>query len=395
VNIPKGAHIIDVGGKFLVPGLIDGFATVNNQAYANAFLYMGVTTLVGLENDNRRGDIFYGANPSPTIMKLGDYFGCQYKRIADTTSGQPNTFRISYINDYSPDKTIKVIDSLASTGVKVLLIHYGAKPEQLPLVVAQARKHGMATIGELGRATYRQALEAGVQSFVHTSRYTVDILPEASRELHTYTPFGRGGQAYYEYINKHPNLSADEELLKLANLFSSANVGLMPTASMVVYPYMEFAHNPWQQRVAAIIDEKDVEFEPLDKTTGKHKNPPPSREQAAKSLWQIDKLLASNRAKYLTGSGCDAFGTLPGISLHTELTMLSSFGLTNREVIAAATGNFALLWGWTHLGKIAAGREADIVVLDANPIESLENLKRIHLLFLDGLLIERKKLLPP
>jgi imidazolonepropionase-like amidohydrolase len=97
----------------------------------------------------------------------------------------------------------------------------------------------------------------------------------------------------------------------------------------------------------------------------------------------------------LTGSGTDAFGTLPGISLHTELAMLSSFGLTNRQVIAAATGNFALLWGWTHLGKIAPGREADILVLEANPLDSLENLKRIHMLWLDGQLIQPEKLLKP
>jgi imidazolonepropionase-like amidohydrolase len=64
-------------------------------------------------------------------------------------------------------------------------------------------------------------------------------------------------------------------------------------------------------------------------------------------------------------------------------------------VIAAATGNFALLWGWTHLGKIAPGREADILVLEANPLDSLENLKRIHMLLLDGQLIQPEKLLKP
>jgi hypothetical protein len=57
---------------------------------------------------------------------------------------------------------------------------------------------------------------------------------------------------------------------------------------------MEFARNPWQEPVAALIDEKDVDFEPLDKTTGKPKNPSPSREQAVRPLWQIDKLLAAS-----------------------------------------------------------------------------------------------------
>ena len=39
---------INARGKFLLPGLIDGFAAINNQAYANAYLYMGVTTIIAV-----------------------------------------------------------------------------------------------------------------------------------------------------------------------------------------------------------------------------------------------------------------------------------------------------------------------------------------------------------
>ena len=54
-KIPKGARVIDVTGKYIVPGLIDCFSTINNQAYANAFLYMGITTTVLGDGDDRRG----------------------------------------------------------------------------------------------------------------------------------------------------------------------------------------------------------------------------------------------------------------------------------------------------------------------------------------------------
>ena len=393
VKIPKGAQLVDVKGKYLMPGLIDGFATLNNQAYANAFLCMGVTTIVGLDNDNRRGQVFYQAAPSPAIMKLENYGGARYQRVVDTTAGGREAFKINYVHDHSPERTRQVIDSLAATGVKVLLVHYGVKAEQLPVVVEQARKHGMVTIGELGRSTYQEAVQAGLQSFVHTSRYTVDMLPPDRRRLHTYSPFGRGGQAYYQYLTEQQDLSQHEGLRELAKLYTSSQVGLLPTASLVVYPYMDFAQNPWQEPAATLIDEKDIEFEPLDRTTGKFKTPAPMREKAAPFLWQVDKILAQQGAKYLTGSGTDAFGTLPGVSLHTELAMLSSFGLSNRQVIAAATGNFALLWGWKHLGKIAPGREADILVLEANPLESLNNLKHISWLYLDGVPIQPEQLL--
>src|SRR5215469_9160145 len=54
--VPKGARIIDCAGKFIIPGLIDGFTGMNSQAEANANLYMGVTSVVA-SSDNRRGHV--------------------------------------------------------------------------------------------------------------------------------------------------------------------------------------------------------------------------------------------------------------------------------------------------------------------------------------------------
>ena len=50
VTVPPGAAVVDVTGTYIVPGLFDVFATQNNQAQANAHLYMGVTSIVGLED---------------------------------------------------------------------------------------------------------------------------------------------------------------------------------------------------------------------------------------------------------------------------------------------------------------------------------------------------------
>ena len=69
IPIPKGAQIIDCTGKYVIPGLIDGFTGLNSQGQANAYLYMGVTTVVA-SSDNRRGHIYMGANPSPHIYLL-------------------------------------------------------------------------------------------------------------------------------------------------------------------------------------------------------------------------------------------------------------------------------------------------------------------------------------
>src|SRR6266545_4393924 len=74
--IPRGAEVIDATGKFIVPGLHDVFATINNQAYASAFLYMGVTAIVANDTeDSRRGALFTGGQPSPRIYKMRDVQG--------------------------------------------------------------------------------------------------------------------------------------------------------------------------------------------------------------------------------------------------------------------------------------------------------------------------------
>lgn len=69
VKIPNDAKRINCQGTYILPGLIDGFAGLNSQAQANAWLYMGVTTIVALQ-DPRRGFLKFDAHPSPHIYPL-------------------------------------------------------------------------------------------------------------------------------------------------------------------------------------------------------------------------------------------------------------------------------------------------------------------------------------
>ncbi len=88
-------------------------------------------------------------------------------------------------------------------------------------------------------------------------------------------------------------------------------------------------------------------------------------------------------------------GTMPGISLHTELELLVRLGLSPREALAAATNNYALQFGWRELGEIAPGRRADILVVDGDPTVSIWNVRRISTLLLDGNVVDRETLPPP
>jgi imidazolonepropionase-like amidohydrolase len=61
--------------------------------------------------------------------------------------------------------------------------------------------------------------------------------------------------------------------------------------------------------------------------------------------------------------------------------------------LAAATSNFEKLFGWKNVGRIEAGYQADILVLDANPAADIENAKKINALILDGKILDRQKLI--
>ena len=391
VAVPAGARVVDVRGYF-VPGLHDVFATVNNQAQANAWLYMGVTSIVGLdEPGGRRGPLFMQADPGPRVYPLELVTGYDETALPDgwdsvdqlMTSGR----RMS-----APELRAQV-DSLATRGVKVLLLYYSLAPDQVRVVAEHARARGLATIGELGATTYREGIDAGVMAFVHTSRYSLDLAPQPLRDQVARAPFGPPRRSYYQLLAK---LTPDDPgLLQHARLLATRRTALIPTMAL---NYLELpGHaNPWLEPVAVLLDPADIHL-PADRTTGEQSPPADAVRDAfppgvSANLQVIEQVYCKAGATYLAGSGTDAFGTMPGISLHTELAMLVQAGLTPRQALAAATSNVGAVFGWP-VGQLKPGTAADLLVLDGDPTVDVANLKRIRQVVSGGRVLGREALL--
>ncbi len=78
----------------------------------------------------------------------------------------------------------------------------------------------------------------------------------------------------------------------------------------------------------------------------------------------------------------------PGVSLHRELELLVSAGLTPMQGIMAATKNAAHLLGHEdRLGTLEAGKIADLQILSANPLDNISNIRSIEMVFRDGKVI--------
>ncbi len=374
VAVPAGARVMDASGRYIVPGLVDGFAAINNQSYANAYLASGVTSIISVSG-GRRGVLYLDADPGPEIYRLdsvGDERAALEVHLATT-------------------------DRLAEEGVRILLVMYKLPPEQLQEVAARARSHGMGTIGELGLSTYEEGIEAGLDAFVHTTRYSLGMAPPEMARAVAEQPFSDDLDSpkwtYYKWLSRLSPF--DERLESYANLLASESVALIPTFGLM-YLDLPWARNPWKERVADLLDPADIN-RPADRTTGRHENDMAHQvaySVLARSEIMLEEAYLRAGARFLAGSGTDVWGTMPGISLHQELESLSQIGMSPRQVLAAATSNFSRVFrSWGAVGEVRKGQRADLLVLAEDPRAGVEHLRSIEKVILAGTVIDPADLL--
>jgi len=374
VAVPAEARIVNVAGKFIVPGLVDGFAAINNQAYANAYLASGVTSIISVSG-GRRGELYLEADPGPEIYRL-DSVGDERAPL---------------------EQHLATIDRLAEEGVRILLLMYKLPPDQLQALAERARSHGMGTIGELGLSTYEQGIETGVDAFVHTTRYSLGLAPSEMARAVAEEPFsndlGSPKWTYYQWLSRLSPF--DERLESYARLLASDSVALIPTFGLL-YLDLPWARNPWDEKVADLLDPRDIN-RPADRSTGRHEGDMAHQvaySVLARSEIMLEQAYRRAGARYLAGSGTDVWGTMPGISLHQELESLGLIGMSPREVLAAATSNFSKVFpSWGAVGEVRQGQRADLLVLAEDPRAGVENLRSVEIVILGGEVIELSELL--
>jgi imidazolonepropionase-like amidohydrolase len=92
---------------------------------------------------------------------------------------------------------------------------------------------------------------------------------------------------------------------------------------------------------------------------------------------QLVKALHDSGAPIALGSDAPQFFNVPGFSIHYEMAMMAAAGLTPYEVLVTGTRNPAAYFGTPDaFGTIEAGRRADMILLEANPLEDLANVQR-------------------
>ncbi len=410
IPIPKGATVIDCTGKFLVPGLVDGYATMSSQGEAQANLYMGVTTVVARTGGNDGPPDLY-ARPGPQVYRIATVGTTDNDNPLRALPGWKQTLTVTgaHPTELTPAQTALELTALQQMGVRAVVIGPAVTAANSQWILEHARGLGLATYGVFAATPVRLGVNDGVDVLLHMGRYEIGVVPDELQQPLADDAYDAAARTAYGYAEHLPPM--DEHLRAYARFLAAHRTALMPTFSEYFLRLPDH-RNLWASPAARLLNPHLADGV-TDRATGEMIYPLPNWEhklpqitqrwlevglskranQQADRLWAINQALFESYPHYLAGSGAAELGALPGISLQIELQMLTRLGLSPREALAAATSNFASQMHWTELGSIEPGRRADILVLDADPTASVWNLQQFQTLVVNGVVMPRAALL--
>jgi imidazolonepropionase-like amidohydrolase len=382
VEIPAGAYIVDGEGRFLIPGLSDMHVhTYGSENILLVYLANGVTTIRTMGED------------PPAILEWRD-------QIRDGTRAGPNMWVFwpsIENNDRYPYPEWEV--EMATRGGQTF-VHTPEEAEQLVAEMAALGVDGIKAHGVVSSEIYLALLESAARHGLpidghapedHTSYSVFETRSDSWNDFRT---MGVPALAHVEELVKMVELSdentslhfrqaSDESIRQMAQ--DAADDGLWVTTTVFLFRSIVDQASDLEGTLSRMPEVKYVHPEVFDaKGWGAGANyyvEVGSRPGYSNYLAAQEKmLLALSESGPLLMSGTDAPVPLmvPGFSLHDELETMVDIGLSPYDVLRTSTYNPALYLGeLEEFGTIEEGKRADLVLLEANPLEDITNTRQI------------------
>jgi imidazolonepropionase-like amidohydrolase len=397
---PANATMVDGRGRFLIPGLWDmhvhatgGPGTTQASAL---FLANGVTGIrdMGTGVDGLlqwRAEVERGTLPGPRIVGAGVL-----------VDGTPIVYPAAITHAVAtPDEARKAVDSLVGRGVNFIKAYEMLRPDVYLALAAQARVRGVSHAGHLPLAVSAEdAVRAGHRSFEHLRNLEVacsskadslravalDMLEKGKNEQGM-----RLRSAIHGALRPRAFETYDEGRC-------DALIRLMAEHGTWATPNLVLATQGWFRHDTTEAFQKWVRYLPEPSRTRWRRASTPATTPQAQGppravAWamQLTKRLHDAGVGTLAGTDYPIEAMVPGAALHEELALLVRVGLTPAEALRVGTLNPATYLGMTDsLGVVAAGKLADLVLLDANPLDDIRNVARVRSVWSGGRYLSRE-----
>jgi imidazolonepropionase-like amidohydrolase len=364
VKIPAGGRRVEARGKFLMPGLaemhahIPGGETPDSVLERTLFLYVsrGITTIRGMLGHPRhldlRARVGRGELVSPLIYTSGP-------------SLNGNSVP-------TPGAAARMVSEQKAAGYDFLKIHPGINGEVFDTLVATAQRLGIRFAGHV-------PLEVGLERALEAQYATIDHLDGyVEAMVRTGAPLAPSESQFFG-LNLGQHLD-DSKLPALVEATRKARVWNVPTQVLMENLVPDVSAEALAERP----EMRYVRRETLSKWAATKNSLLAETGSSAESARRVMdlrrrliKALHAGGAGLLLGSDAPQIYNVPGFSTHRELQSLVAAGLTPYQALETGTRNVALFFGTlAKHGTIAVGKQADLILLDANPLTDVRNTTR-------------------
>jgi imidazolonepropionase-like amidohydrolase len=359
---PANAQVVDGLGKFLIPGLWDMHAHVEATRESSLQLYVanGVTGIRDMGSDL---DFILGVREGTASGRiLGPRIFAAGPILDDAPGDWPFRLRVK-----TAAEGRAAVQMLKRRSVDLIKVHDNTSRDVFFAIADEARQQTLPLAGHIPRGlTAEQVIEAGQRDIEHLSNGSVwrrcsgggEYRPDACR------PFFE--MLAHRGVWQTPTVAAGSELGTIGTPASEIS------ADQMVY-------------AAKSLREVWAGNQKLFAT--------PETIRALKAGAVVAGVVTKDMANLGVGilAGCDAM--LAGFCVHDELVAMVRGGMTPLGVLQTATLNPARYFGLqqTH-GSVATGKAADLVLLDANPLDQIADVRRIRAVIRAGRLLDRKEL---
>lgn len=399
IHIPKDYFVVDGTNKYLIPGLIDSHVHIKKSKndlllyLANGITYVGEMTGMKehftyakeIEKGSFLGPRMYIASPKVSSEK--------------TFMTTLRSWFESRQQNFTSEKAIrKAVSDYKAKGYQAIKLSSGLYERDFYFaLIDEAKKENIPVIGHLPPYIYMEDLYTSGQSQLsHIASIT-------QSEINEYGGLNyKNAEAFVKYFTA----KADSIAIKLKenNITISSTLWIYENMDKQDFDLKNFL--------------KTIELEYMNPGwvepskfsggwlpgTGNSYNIPDNNDSISmarskihwdaqtKVVQEMTKALSRHKVTILAGTDANgANGCVPGFSLHDELESLNAVGLSTSQVLHSATLASAE-WMKINTGKIKVGYDADLVILNENPLENIQNTKAINTVIANGKLFNRETL---
>ncbi len=406
VAVPDAAEIIDGSGKYLLPALWDMHVhlpiKLSPQLYLPLFIAHGVTKVRVMSGDcHDPGDpllsciedqrewgrqIMAGELVGPRIMAVGSF---PINGPAQRREDWP-----AFFGPGTEAEARQLVHYLVERGVDFIKVYSYLPRDAFFALMDEAEKAGIEAMGHRPLAVSAiEASNAGMRSLEHAQLFLFECYPgvdEFRRSTATWNP---STQDRREMLDAHDSAMCDaifEAFVQNGTWYCPTHL----TRKMEAAADNEAFRNDPRLKYIPRLQRKIWN----DDADGIIEHDPSAEGRKAFMEFYLAGLELTGRAhaagvKVLAGTDANDTYVFPGSSLHDELEELVAAGLTPAEALRASTVDPAEYFGLAEdYGTVVAGKAADLLLLDANPLDDIANTRAINAVVVNGNLYTREDL---